>query len=172
MLNEMDSGEPKVSRDFRLTPLNISVGALLIIALLGGVILYVRSGTTTIMRIQEAKRSATTELDQIKSPPGSVFVRRGTTASGEHGTVTDYYRSQQTYDGVRNHYVNEFERLGWKFEGENGVPVRGRDVGAIKLRFCKNGNSGNVFFVGKQETADNITYTVGTSWGLGCRSIF
>jgi len=168
MLNQIQSSEGRSHHGFRLTPFNISLGVFLILALVGGVVLYVRSGITTIKRITEAKEKATGDLDQIKPMSGSVFVRRGSTASGEHGTVTDHYRSEANYESIRDYYVKEFERLGWKSQGESRMLVRGEDVGAVEVVFCKNGERADLFFVGKQETAGKITYTIGTSWGLGC----
>ncbi len=167
MLSQIQTeGQPR--REFRLTPLNISIGAFLILALIGGVVLYIRNGLATIKETQEARVKATADLDQIKPMAGSVFVRRGSTASGEHGTVTDHYRSEANYESIRDYYLKEFNRLGWKSQGESKMLVRGQDVGAVELVFCKNGERADVFFVGSQETAGNITYTVGTGWGLGC----
>lgn len=104
--------------------------------------------------------------------PGSQFIRRGTIAKGSHGTVTDHYYSQASYESIRDYYRREFARLGWKFEQEKKVNVWDQDVGAVELDFCKDGESGGLFFLGRQKTSENITYTVGTSWGLGCSRKF
>ena len=172
MLGEISNAKGPSRRESWLSPLNITVGAFLIAAVVGAVVLYSRSGITTIRRTQEAKQKATADLDQIKPMPGSFLVRRGGTAKGDHGTVTDHYRSEAKFESIRDYYVQEFQGLGWKFQGESKMLVRGEDVGAVELVFCKDGERADVFFVGKQQSAGNITYTVGTSWGLGCGGSF
>jgi hypothetical protein len=157
---------------FSLTPLKIAVGAFVAIGLLGALVLYAWSGITTIKKTHEAKQRATAELDRFKPMPGSVFVRRGSTAGGEHGTVTDHYRTDANYESVRDYCLREFQRLGWEFHGESKMLVRGEDIGAFEIIFCKNSERANLYFVGKQETAGNITYTLGISWGLGCGRSF
>ena len=139
MLKDVQSGEIRSDPGFRLTLLKMTLGALLAIGLIGSVSLYIRSAIKTIGSVKEAKQRATEEIDQIKPMPDSLFVRRGSTASGEHGTVTDHYRSDAEYESIRDYYLQEFKRFGWKFQRESKMPVRGEDVGAVELVFCKNG---------------------------------
>ena len=130
-----------------------------------GAFVYVRHALNTV---EQNRNKASKELDSIRPMPGSQFIRRGTIAKGSHGTVTDHYNSQASYESIREYYSEEFARLGWKLEHERKVNVRDQDVGAVELDFCKDGESAGLFFLRKQESSENITYTVGTSWGLGC----
>jgi len=168
MPDQRNDGEGRSGYRFQVTLLNLTAGGFVAIALIGALVLYVRSGVRSFSRTQEARQKANKDLDQFKPMPGSIFVRRATTASGEHGTVTDYYRSEDKREAIRSYYLQEFQQLGWRFQLESRIPLHGEDVGATELVFCKDNERAALFFVGAQQMSDNVTYTVGTSWGLGC----
>jgi|ERR1051326_121058 hypothetical protein len=145
-------------------------GFLLAIILAGaGAILYTRYVRLQTATTEQMKAESEKELGRITAMQESVFVRRDFLAKGEHGVVTDNYRSGLDSKMIRSYYDKEFLKNGWKFLKEENLPVWGKDIGAIQTSYCKRNLKGYIYLLGAQTTKENITYTLGISWGLdGC----
>lgn len=151
----------------RLRIILLAVGGLLLIAALGlGTAFYSRYVSSEIAANDRIRAKAENELGPIKPMPSSNFIRHSFLSKGEHGDVEDSYRSQSSYESIRSYYDQEFANHGWKFQNEESLKIWGKDVGAKEVSYCKAGLRGYVYFVGAQETKENITYTVGISWGM------
>jgi len=112
------------------------------------------------------RQQLTWELDNVQSPTEAVQVRRVDAFKGTHGNIANYYKTNLTYDELRNYYDGELERRGWKLRTEKKLTTWQKDLGESLRTYCKGPFAANVYFTGKNETALGFKYSLSVSWRL------
>jgi hypothetical protein len=150
----------------RLRIVLLVIGSLVLIGAVSlGTVFYVRYIRSEMAANNLMRAKAENELSPIKRMPSSNFIRHSFLSKGEHGDVEDSYRSQSSYESIRGYYDQEFANQGWKFQNEQSLKIWWKEVGVKEESYGNAGLQVYVYFVGAQETKENITYIVGTSWG-------
>jgi hypothetical protein len=70
------------------------------------------------------------------------------------------YQSDSTYEEIKQNYVTQLQKNGWRFIKETKQRDMGRD-----LLFCKEPYAANLAFPGEKSDA-GFTYGFSVSWGL------
>lgn len=131
--------------------------ALLVIALLSLYGYKVETGT---------ERNIRREFEQIKPMPDAVATRTGTVFKGTHGVISSDFRSEASYQAIRDHYDKELAANGWTFQKEEPVIYRGRDQGGKTALYCKGHYAASLEYAGQLEPELGWTFSFGLSWGL------
>ena len=106
------------------------------------------------------------ELQEIRSPERSHFIALRRTMKASHGAMSNEYRTDLSFDQLKQFYDAELSRRGWEFKKETEILWDRQNLGGKHLFYCKGELTADLEYAGKKESEFGWTYSLSLTWGL------
>lgn len=104
------------------------------------------------------------EFREILPLSRAAVIQHGSTRKTSHGIVSAAYKTDESYESIKQYYHNELASRGWSFRQEAGVKYDGKDYGGKELIYCKVGRAAHVQYAGQQEKEFGWTFSFALTW--------
>ena len=105
-------------------------------------------------------------LQEIKSPERSHFIKQGKVTRETQVVVSNEYRTDLSFDQLKQYYDSELSRHGWEFKKETEVLWDRQNFGGKHLLYCKGEFTVDLEYAGKMENEFGWTYVLSGIGGL------
>jgi hypothetical protein len=139
---------------------------LLFLALIFGTLTSFHEDPKAQAMAEENQKNLEQEFREL--PPSSQFVvtQKVSMHKTQHGIVSAYYKTRESFDSIKHYYQRELTTRGWRFSKEGDILYDGTDYGGKELLYCKKGCAARLQYAGRQETEFGWTFSFGMTWGL------
>ena len=150
-----------------LVPIGFVVGLLTLGASVAAVLIsvgYLVNPLAANTQAMEAELKA--QLQEVGSPERAQFIAQRRTVKDTHGAMSNEYRTDLSFDQLKQFYDAELSRHGWQFKKETEILWDRQNLGGKHLFYCKGEFTADLEYSGKLETEFGWTYSLSFTFGL------